>query len=254
MKSIPTCIPGLRIGEGIPDLAPIMDRLTVVRSVTHPYAEHGVAYAVSGIPPYTPMLETRPRDPRHWPFFGSAVEYADAATGRTVAHRRVPANMALPFRFSSRRVGEVPRAGPYAAFLGSEFDPVWTDYVGTATKCLPKTLTDKRFDENDPYIGLDADSHKVLLVTATAGDDDGRGMGARDRHQPDREVPRDRDGVEVTPAVFGVLAESVRTTVRLAKGVANTAAPVFLFKAVLAAGLSSPEASLSAIPGGQAAP
>jgi hypothetical protein len=30
----------------------------------------------------------------------------------------VPANVALPFPFSSRRVGEVPRAGPYAAFLG----------------------------------------------------------------------------------------------------------------------------------------
>src|SRR2546421_10882200 len=53
-KSIPTCLPSVRVGEGIPDVAAIMDRLCVVRSVTHPYAEHGVAYAVSGIPTYTP--------------------------------------------------------------------------------------------------------------------------------------------------------------------------------------------------------
>ena len=35
-----------------------MDRVTVVRSMTHPYPVHGVAYAVSGIPTYTPALET----------------------------------------------------------------------------------------------------------------------------------------------------------------------------------------------------
>jgi hypothetical protein len=44
-----------------------MDRVTVVRLTTHPYPQHGVAYAVSGILTYTPELETRPRDSRHWP-------------------------------------------------------------------------------------------------------------------------------------------------------------------------------------------
>src|SRR5881628_1906505 len=49
MKSIPTCLPSVRIGEGLPRIAKVMDRLTVIRSMTHPYPEHGVAYAVSGI-------------------------------------------------------------------------------------------------------------------------------------------------------------------------------------------------------------
>ena len=71
MKSIATCMPGVRIGEGIPALAPIMDKLAVIRSVNHPYPQHGVAYAVSGIPTYTPALEDKPHDPRHWPFIGS---------------------------------------------------------------------------------------------------------------------------------------------------------------------------------------
>ena len=101
-----------------------MDRTTVLRSLTHPYPLHGVAYrpdrrADASIVP----VELNPRDPRHWPFFGSVVDYVEVAGGvaaRARATRRsVPANIALPFRFSSRRIGEVPRAGPYAAFLGS---------------------------------------------------------------------------------------------------------------------------------------
>src|SRR5262245_57145903 len=67
-KSIPSAVPGGRVGEWIPRTAKVLDRLTVVRSMTHKYPEHGVAYAVSGIPTYTPALETRARDPKHWPF------------------------------------------------------------------------------------------------------------------------------------------------------------------------------------------
>ena len=83
----------------------------------------------------------------------------------------MPANIALPFKFSSRRVGEVPRAGPYATFLGAEYDPVWTDYVGTATKGLAKTLGDKRFDDNDPYIGLSEDSYFYVPAATNLADD-----------------------------------------------------------------------------------
>src|SRR5207244_5307634 len=61
MKSIATSVSGLRICDHLPNRAKIMDRLRVVRPLTHPYPEHGVAYAVSGIPTYTPALDTRPR-------------------------------------------------------------------------------------------------------------------------------------------------------------------------------------------------
>src|SRR5690349_12085664 len=37
LKAISTSIPGVPIGEGLPRIAKIMDRLTVVRSLTHPY-------------------------------------------------------------------------------------------------------------------------------------------------------------------------------------------------------------------------
>ncbi len=161
LGSIPSSLPGLRVCELLPTFAKVMDRTTILRSLTHPYPLHGVAYALTGVPTLDLPAELNPRDPRNWPFFGSVVDYVEAQRDQAAGAppRQVPANMALPFPFSSRRVGEVPRAGPYATFLGAEYDPVWTDYKGTATKGLARTLGDKRFDDNDPYIGLSEDSY-----------------------------------------------------------------------------------------------
>src|SRR5437870_1782085 len=50
MKAISTSVPGVQIGEGLPKVARVVDRLTLVRSLTHPWPFHGVHYAVSGIP------------------------------------------------------------------------------------------------------------------------------------------------------------------------------------------------------------
>src|SRR5262249_23193535 len=83
-------------------------------------------------------------------------------------HRRsaVPDNMALPWPFSSQRVGEVPRAGPYAAFLGGAYNPIWTEFHGKATKNWVKTLQDQRFDGGEPYMGITPES-RFELATAT---------------------------------------------------------------------------------------
>ncbi|HZQ36431.1 MAG TPA: DUF1501 domain-containing protein, partial [Dehalococcoidia bacterium] len=75
MRSIATSVPGLRVCEELPRVARVMDKVTVVRSMTHPYPLHCVAYVVSGLPTYTTDLENRARDPRHWPFLGSVVDY-----------------------------------------------------------------------------------------------------------------------------------------------------------------------------------
>src|SRR5262245_33086252 len=40
MRSIATSVPGVRICDHLPRIAQVMDRVTVVRSVTHPYPEH----------------------------------------------------------------------------------------------------------------------------------------------------------------------------------------------------------------------
>ncbi|MBY0328021.1 MAG: DUF1501 domain-containing protein, partial [Gemmataceae bacterium] len=149
MKSIATCMPGVRIGEGIPALAPIMDKLAVIRSVNHPYPQHGVAYAVTGIPTYTPALEDKPRDLRHWPFIGSVVDYIGQLRSGGVIPT-VPRNIALPWLLNSKTDLNVS-AGPYAAFLGQAHDPVWTDFDGAGTKNAPHYTDGQTKDYLDPF-------------------------------------------------------------------------------------------------------
>jgi hypothetical protein len=136
-KPIRSTLPGCDVCELLPNMARVMDRVTVVRSMTHPYPIHGVAYAVTGAPKIDIPMELNPRDPGHWPFIGSVVDFVNRRR-----HRKgdMPDNVALPFPFSSQRVGEVPRAGPYAAYLGNAYNPIWTEFHGQATRHVVKTL------------------------------------------------------------------------------------------------------------------
>src|SRR5262245_9015036 len=136
-KPIRSRLPGCDVCELLPNAAKVMDRVTVLRSLTHPYPIHGVAYAVTGTPKIDIPMELDPRDGRHHPFIGSVVDFLHRRKG---GKRPVPDNVALPWPFSTRRVGEVPRAGPYAAFLGGAHNPVWTEFHGKATRKIVKTL------------------------------------------------------------------------------------------------------------------
>jgi hypothetical protein len=141
-----------------------MDKVTVLRSVTHPYPIHGVAYATTGVENIDVPMELNPRDSRHWPFIGSVVDYV--WRGQSSGHREVPDNIALPFPMSTKRVGEVARAGPYAAFLGNAFNPIWTEFHGSATRTMTKTLQDQIVDVAEPYMGIAPDG-RFELATAT---------------------------------------------------------------------------------------
>jgi hypothetical protein len=158
MRPIPSVLAGLDVCEYLPSIAQMTDRVTVVRSITHPYPIHGVAFATTGIPAIDVAMELAPHDTRHHPYFGSAVQYVDQmrAGGKLPL---VPQNVALPFPFSSQRVGEVARAGPYAAFLGSTYNPTWTEFVGKSSRSVEKTLRDMVVDCHDPYVGCVPDSH-----------------------------------------------------------------------------------------------
>src|SRR5205807_4374003 len=127
-KSIRSNLPGLDVCELLPNLAKVMDRTAVVRSMTHPYPIHGVAYALTGVPQIDIPMELNPHDSRHWPFVGSVVDHVLRSRKEKTSARPVPDNIGLPFPFSSQRVGEVPRAGPYAAFLGGAYNPIWTEF------------------------------------------------------------------------------------------------------------------------------
>jgi len=156
--AIATNVPGLRFSEGLPRIAKIADRLTIVRSMTHPYPLHCTAYVTSGIPDYTPALETRPRDPKHWPYIGSVVDYV--LEQREPHLPAVPRNMALPWKMNSRG-GEAAsvQAGPYAAFLGPAYDPVLTDFQAPGTREIVKQRPfGTPHTVLDPYAGISADA------------------------------------------------------------------------------------------------
>jgi hypothetical protein len=161
---IPSSVAGLNVCERLPRLAQVMDKVSLIRSVTHPYPIHGVAYATTGIPRIEIPMELNPRDPAHWPFIGSVVDHVDGKRRSAPGAKRpiVPRNVVLPWAFSSRRIGEVARAGPYAGFLGQAFDPVNTEFVGKGTKTAKKTLTTNVWEDLEPYRGITPDSRFQL--------------------------------------------------------------------------------------------
>ena len=145
-----TSVPGTLISEGLPKLAERVDRLALIRSMTHPYNNHSNHYTLTGYPTVNFASETNPRDERHHPFFGSILDYlaGERAEG-------VPRNLGLPWRFSRHSL--VQRSGPYGAFLGSGFDPVWTDLVGKPTKSVSRVSFfrgGKSVEVMDPFLGI----------------------------------------------------------------------------------------------------
>jgi hypothetical protein len=160
LGSIRSRLAGCDVCELLPHTAQIMDRVSVVRSMTHPYPIHGVAYATTGVPTIDIPMELNPRDARHWPFIGSVVDYLHRQ--KETRPRPIPDNIALPFPMSSRRVGEVPRAGPYAAFLGNAYNPLWTEFQGQGTRTWVKTLQDQRWEAPELYMGVTPESRFVL--------------------------------------------------------------------------------------------
>jgi hypothetical protein len=140
MQAIGSSLSSVPVCEYLPETAKIMDRTTVVRSVTHPYPLHGVAFATTGVPAIDVNMELNPSDPRHHPYFGSVVEYFDRKKRGGSVSEAVQ-NVALPFPFSSKRSDQPFRAGPYAAFLGSSYHPIWTEFLGSSPSPGPSRIS-----------------------------------------------------------------------------------------------------------------
>jgi hypothetical protein len=180
LGTIASSLPGLHVCEGLPRLARVMDKVAVVRSITHDYPIHGVAFALTGIPSMELAMELNPRDPRHWPFVGSVVDYLDERA-RPDAVPEVPRNLVLPWAFSTQRVGEVARAGPYGGFLGPTYDPVSAEFVGEGTVKARKTLVEKVWDDLEPYRGVTPSSR--FRLSAVSGRPDGLTLDRLDRRR-----------------------------------------------------------------------
>src|SRR5262245_17110468 len=152
LRSIATSLSGVRIGEILPQTARLLDRVTVLRSLTHTYSIHPTAFAMSAMPTTDLDMEGTPRDPRHWPFVGSVVDYlSEQADARPPA---VPRNYALPFLFGSKRK---VRPGMFGGFLGMAYDTVWSEFRAKGTR---EVLRDAGAPDvptkivADPYLGI----------------------------------------------------------------------------------------------------
>lgn len=150
LKAIPTNVPGVSISDHLPKIAGIMDRLTVVRSLNHPYPLHGTVYATTGIPELDTKIEAVPRHPRQWPFIGSVVDYVEDRRHER-ALPEMPRNVAIPFVMGSKNEYP-PLAGPYGAMLGNRYDPVYTDFTPQGLKSAPEIRPDKAF--MDPFLAI----------------------------------------------------------------------------------------------------
>lgn len=125
-QSIATAAPGLRVSELLPATARIADRITVIRSMTSPLGEHGLAneYLLTGYKP-SPALT--------YPSYGAVVSNHRAAA------QELPANVA------------VPRASPPmgAGFLNARHRPFNTGGDPAAA--------DFRVEDLDFYPGVDGE-------------------------------------------------------------------------------------------------
>lgn len=153
LGAIDSNVPGLQICERLPRVAKVMDRVTVIRSMTHQYPVHGVAYALTGIPTYTPELETRARDRRQWPFVGSIVDYLDEQRLATSDVDSIPRNVGLPWVLNGKTDNPAVNAGVFSAFLDTRHDPLWTDFDGPGLHIAPKSTVSQTKRFLNPYGG-----------------------------------------------------------------------------------------------------
>ncbi|XZE53645.1 DUF1501 domain-containing protein [Planctomycetaceae bacterium SH139] len=114
LKPISSVIPGLPVCEHFPEMAKRMDRVTLIRSMTHTMKNHNSAgyYALTGQAP--PSDDQRLRDSLDlWPAYGSVVDALAPNRGE------LPTFVSYPYTISDGSV----TPGQHASFLGKRHDP-----------------------------------------------------------------------------------------------------------------------------------
>jgi hypothetical protein len=154
--TIATSLNGVRICEHLPRMAKLMHRVALVRSLSHAYNNHAVAYTLSGIPFSEPAIEANAREPRHWPYIGSTLQYL---WSRQAKAGLLP-NVYLPWPLNSRTKNGM-HGGLHAAWLGTTYDPVIPHFEGRATRAqgAPSADGDQAIRSAfDPFDGITPES------------------------------------------------------------------------------------------------
>jgi len=138
LGSIPSIIPGVRVGEIFPRIAQLLNRVTVLRSLHHAYPVHGTAFATSGVPSTDIPMESNPRDSRHWPFIGSVVDYL----GERAMRNRLQCREISAYHSASARSVAPLAPGRSVAFSARLTIPSGPSFVRRAfAKCFAIPVT-----------------------------------------------------------------------------------------------------------------
>jgi hypothetical protein len=135
-QPIQTSVPGMLLGDQLPQVAKQADKLAIIRSLTHTATDHGVSvyHAMTGrpmSPPRTFPANARQRtDP---PALGSMFSYLGEKS-------ELPASFSIP-----RAVAHdgVFYAGTHAGFLGAAHDPIELGQVYNHVQVGPRSDTPK---------------------------------------------------------------------------------------------------------------
>jgi hypothetical protein len=164
-QPISTRVPGLQICERLPKMAPLMDRVTLIRTLRHEMKNHNSAgyYSLTGYAP--PTDDQRLRDTRDlFPAYGSLVDrLAPAESG-------VPTFVSYPYVI---RDGSIT-PGQHASFLGKAHDPLFISQDPNAADfslpelSLPDNLTPERLESRRQMMRLIDEQAHLLEHSAKA--------------------------------------------------------------------------------------
>lgn len=121
-KPIQTKVPGIQIGELMPETAELMDKIAILRAVTtgdHAHSSSG--YAMLTGQPHQPLNfeNANPGAPNNWPSLGAVVQHLNL--NRQTEKSLLPDSIRLPQHIFNTDKSVWP--GQDSGFLGSKADP-----------------------------------------------------------------------------------------------------------------------------------
>ncbi len=135
-RPIATSLTGLRICEHLPNIARMMHKACLIRTISHAYNSHDPLPIMTGFTGANPALQAQPSDP---PDIGAICQYLG------MGPRDLPGAVCLPCFPGS---GEsYKRGGPYGGYLGSQYDPLFS-------LCNPRFEREPRLNHYDPVMAI----------------------------------------------------------------------------------------------------
>lgn len=134
---IPSALPGLQVCEHLPQLAAWMDKVTLIRTLSHGYNSHNPYAVMTGFTGGNDAQDYFSRPTDH-PSMGSVCHFMGLTKPGIPPYIVLPA---LPGYSQALR-----RCGPYAGYLGQQYDPLFST-------CDPKL--DRELDVNKEFYNDD---------------------------------------------------------------------------------------------------